>query len=66
MRKKFKKMLDTHWNFLPWFICGLSILIKGDIGRWAYGLAWVTILVMTWHYCPTVNINRLSKEKDDE
>ena len=41
-------------------------LIKGDIGRWAYGLTWATVLIMTWHYCPTVNIDRLSNEEEDE
>ena len=65
MRKKIKKIFDIHWNCLL-FICGLSILIRGDIGRWAYGLTWVTVLVMIWHYCPMLNIDKLLEGKEDE
>lgn len=66
MAERFKKMAEHHWNCLPWLICGLLILIKGNIGRWAYGLTWVTVIVMIWHYCPTININRLSESEEDE
>lgn len=64
--RKLKKAWNRHWNCLPWFVCGLSILIQGDIGRWAYGLAWVTILVMTWHYCPTIGMKEFEEKLEDK
>jgi len=63
--KKFRKRLKTyyykHWNCLPWFICGLMILIRGDISRFNYGSMWIALLIMMWFFCPTEDINKLSE-----
>ena len=64
MRKRLKEIFDKHWNCIPWFICGMAILIKGDIGRGAYGLTWITVLILLWRYCPTISINRLEEGKE--
>lgn len=29
IRKRLKAYYYKHWNCLPWFICGLAILIRG-------------------------------------
>lgn len=50
-----------HWNCLPWFICGLMILIRGDISRFNYGSMWIALLIMMWFFCPTEDINKLSE-----
>ena len=48
-----------HWNCLPWFICGLAILIRGNISRFNYGSMWIALLIMMWFFCPTEDINKL-------
>lgn len=63
IKKRLKRYCDKHWNCLPWFICGIVILLKGNISRYSYGLAWATLLMMLWWYCPTENINKLSGMK---
>lgn len=60
-----KRMWARHWNCIPWFVCGLLILIKGNIGRFAYGLTWLSVLVLLWLYCPTTSFKSL-EEKEHE
>ncbi len=50
--KKIKKLWWKHWNILPWLVCGGMALIKGEISRFQYGLAWVCILAMVWKFMP--------------
>lgn len=52
MRKKIRKELNRHWNCLPWLACGLSVLMRGEIGRVTYGLTWITVLMLLWIRCP--------------
>ena len=61
LRKRLKTYYYKHWNCLPWFICGLMILIRGDISRFNYGSMWIALLIMMWFFCPTEDINKLSE-----
>ena len=31
MRKKIKHIFWQHWNCLPWVLCGISVLIDGEV-----------------------------------
>lgn len=64
IRKRLKAYYYKHWNCLPWFICGLMILIRGNISRFNYGLMWIALLIMMWFFCPTDDINKLSGKQD--
>lgn len=64
IRKRLKTYYYKHWNCLPWFICGLMILIRGDISRFNYGSMWIALLIMMWFFCPTDDINKLSGKQD--
>ena len=59
MSKKAKKMIEMakpiiekHYNCLHWFICGLLVLIGGDISRWDFFCVWVTLLILIWYRLP--------------
>ena len=66
MLKRIKREWNRHWNCVPWFVCGGSILIKGEISRFAYALAWITVLVLIWWKLPTVGLNEFEKEMEDK
>ena len=60
-----KKMWDRHWNCLPWFVCGLSVFVEGDIGRFEYGLIWMSLLILLWNFCPATFFKRKSLEEKE-
>lgn len=65
MLKRLKKQWKRHWNCFPWFVCGMTILIKGEIGRFSYALTWITVLVLIWWKLPTVGLDEFEKEMED-
>ena len=61
IKKRMKTYYHKHWNCLPWFMCGFSILIKGNISSFNYGAMWIALLIIMWLFCPTEDVNKLSE-----
>lgn len=61
--QKVIRMYEKHWNCLPWIVCGATIMIRGDIGRFEYGLAWLAIVLFLWIH-PTVPLRKLEGKKN--
>lgn len=49
---KWKELCIRHFNCLPWFVCGLMVMIDGNISRWEYGCLWIAILLLIWWKLP--------------
>lgn len=52
MRKKIKRIFCKHWNCIPWFFTGTSIMIGGEIKMYHFFLTWLAILVLIWLRLP--------------
>ena len=52
MRKKIKRIFCKHWNCIPWFFAGISVMIGGEIKMYHFFLIWLAILVLIWLRLP--------------
>lgn len=52
MRKKIKHMFWKHWNCLPWLLCGISVLIEGEVEMYQYILVLFVLLMLIWVKLP--------------
>lgn len=46
--KKLKSTFKKHWNCLPWFICGVAVMVDREVTLGQFFLAWVVILWFAW------------------
>ena len=46
--KKLKSIFKKHWNCLPWFICGIAVMVDGEVTLGQFFLAWVVTLWLAW------------------
>lgn len=46
--KKIKKMFWKHWNCIPWFLVGISIMLDGEIKIYQFFLTWLAVLALIW------------------
>lgn len=47
--KKYVEKYKRKWYVLPWFICGISVIIDGNITRFQYGLCLAALLYFLWN-----------------
>lgn len=52
MKKKIKRIFWKHWNCIPWFFSGISIMIGGEIKMYHFLLTWLAILALIWFRLP--------------
>lgn len=52
MRKEIKRIFWKHWNCIPWFLTGISIMLGGEIKMYHFFLTWLAILVLIWLRLP--------------
>lgn len=53
--RRIKRAIKRHFNCFPWLVVGIEILTDGNISRWQYFLAWVSVLTLIWIFCPAWN-----------
>ena len=52
MRKKIKHIFWQHWNCLPWLLCGISVLIEGEVEMYQYIFVLFALLMLIWMKLP--------------
>lgn len=53
MKKKIKGMFWKHWNCLSWLLCGISVLVDGQVKMYQYLLVLIALLILIWRKLPT-------------
>lgn len=52
MRKKIKHIFWQHLNCLPWFLCGISVLMDGEVEMYQFILVLFALLMLIWIKLP--------------
>lgn len=54
--RNIKKIFWKHWNCLPWLLCGISVLVDGQVKMYQYLLVLIALLILIWCKLPIDNI----------